>query len=543
VVGAGMSLNARLSPPKRMPLWPDLGSALAAELADFAPTGTLDAISAYQHEFGRAKLIERLTELLFIKEAQPGEAHKAFCSIPFDIVCTTNFDFLLERQYEGTPRYVYPVVDEEQLSINVSTAGTLLLKLHGDLRHPSRLVVTEEDYDAFLNGYPLLATYLANQLITKTAVFIGYSLDDPDFRQIWSIVSSRLGRTRRVAYAVMVGARNSDIARYERRGVKVINLPGSREKYGEVLADTFKELREFMLDNVILVSQVTEEEPRRELLLPRDATTRLCFFSIPLELLSLYRSRVFPVVEEIGFVPVTADDVVAPGDNINSKIEALIDRASVMVVELTSQWTRAEYDLAVARMKDPELGPSHRRGLQIVVVTTEADQVPSSARAFPVVIRPSFMVDDADRFVDSLAGLLREIAAKIGLDQDLEARRLLEAREYRAAVISAMTHLEASLRRRLQDSAILQAGPSLEVRRPLSLSQIVSLAVKYQQIDPASGEQIRGWMNVRNEVVHTARSVSRSAAREIVLGVSKILGLDLQKATASDLTAAVPFED
>jgi SIR2-like domain len=29
-----------------------------------------------------------------------------------------------------------------------------------------------------------LATYLSNQLITKTAVFIGYSLDDPDFRQL-----------------------------------------------------------------------------------------------------------------------------------------------------------------------------------------------------------------------------------------------------------------------------------------------------------------------------------------------------------------------
>src|SRR6476659_3969478 len=99
VVGAGMSLNARLAPPKKMPLWPDLGAKLADELTDFAPNGTLDAISAYQHEFGRAALIERLTEVLYIKDATPGDAHKAFCSIPFDIICTTNFDFLLERQY------------------------------------------------------------------------------------------------------------------------------------------------------------------------------------------------------------------------------------------------------------------------------------------------------------------------------------------------------------------------------------------------------------------------------------------------------------
>jgi hypothetical protein len=250
-----------------------------------------------------------------------------------------------------TPHYVYPVVDEEQLSINPGTAGTLLLKLHGDLRHPARLIVTETDYDGFLSSYPLLATYLANQLITKTALFIGYSLGDPDFRQIWHVVSNRLGRTRRMAYMIAVNPRRADIARFERRGVKVINLPGTREKYGDVLAGAFRELREHIRGTVISVSKVTEEQPLRELLLPRDSTTRLCFFSLPLDLLPFYPERVFPIAEEAGLVPVTADDVVLPGDNISAKIDVLIDRASVMVVELTSSWTVAEYRMAIARLK------------------------------------------------------------------------------------------------------------------------------------------------------------------------------------------------
>jgi hypothetical protein len=305
--GAGMSLNAIVPAGNKMPLWAGLGKALADELPDFSSNGTLDSISAYEHEFGRARLIERLSDILLIKEAQPGNTHKEFCTLPFDIVCTTNFDFLLERQYDLTPRYVYPVVDEDQLSINATgNAGTLLLKLHGDLRHPTRLVVTEADYDGFLAKFPLLATYLANQLITKTAVFIGYSLDDPDFRQIWHIVSDRLGRSRRMAYTISVNASNADMARFERRGVKAINLPGSRDQYGEILAGAFRELREYMRENVIGVSKVTEEKPLRELLLPRDAANRLCFFSLPLDLLPFYRERVFPVVEEAGFVPVTA---------------------------------------------------------------------------------------------------------------------------------------------------------------------------------------------------------------------------------------------
>ncbi|WP_338830698.1 SIR2 family protein [Bradyrhizobium sp. 27S5] len=232
VIGAGMSLNAKLAPPAKMPLWPELGKAFADELLDYSPTSVLDGISAYEHEFGRARLIERLAELLHINGAEPGPAHKEFCTLPFDIVCTTNFDFLLERQYDldrQDNRTVHPVVDEDQLSINIGASGTLLFKLHGDVRHPTRLVVTEADYDGFLTNYPLIATYLANQLITKTAVFIGYSLDDPDFRQIWHLVASRLGKTRRMAYAIMVNARPGDIARFERRGVKVVNcLPSGR---------------------------------------------------------------------------------------------------------------------------------------------------------------------------------------------------------------------------------------------------------------------------------------------------------------------------
>jgi hypothetical protein len=196
-----MSLNAKLPPPARMLLWHELGKRFADELDDYSPTSVLDGISAYEHEFGRARLIEQLAELLHLDRVQPGPAHKEFCSLPFDIVCTTNFDFLLEKQYDlerQDNRTVLPVVDEDQLSINVGATGTLLLKLHGNVRHPKRLVVTEADYDGFLSNYPLIATYLSNLLITKTAVFIGYSLDDPDFRQVWQEVESRLGKARRM---------------------------------------------------------------------------------------------------------------------------------------------------------------------------------------------------------------------------------------------------------------------------------------------------------------------------------------------------------
>jgi SIR2-like domain len=516
VVGAGMSLNAKVPTGKKMPLWAAMSKELSDEQDNVDPTSVLDGISAYEHEFGRARLIERLSDILLIREAQPGNAHREFCTIPFDIVCTTNFDFLLERQYDLTPRYVYPVVDEEQLSINAGHAGTLLLKLHGDLRHPGRLIVTEADYDGFLANYPLLATYLSNQLITKTAVFIGYSLDDPDFRQIWHIVSERLGRTRRMAYTIAVNARPGDVTRFERRGVKVIDLPGTRDRYGEVLAATFKELREYMRDNVIAISKVTEERPLRELLLPRDSTTRLCFFSLPLELLPFYRERVFPVVEEVGFVPVTADDVVTPGDSISAKLDGLIDRASVMVTELTSSWTMAEYRMAIARIKGAETGSTHRKALRLVVVVTDSEQVPPDAQGFPVLIRPKKITDDPEGFIADLAVTLRGIAEQTGVEREAEPRRLFEIGEYRASVIAAMTVLEAKLRNRMNKL------PWPQTRRPLSMRSLIDQAVEQGIISPESKIRVASWMRIRNEVVHSSISIPKAQAQEIVEGILEL---------------------
>jgi SIR2-like domain len=518
VVGAGMSLNAVTPSGKRMPLWKDLSKALVAELGDFSPMSDLDGISAYEHEFGRTRLIERLSEILLIRDAQPGSAHKEFCTIPFDIVCTTNFDFLLERQYDLTPRYVYPVVDEEQLAVSMGNAGTLLLKLHGDLRHPARLVVTESDYDGFLSRFPLLATYLSNQLITKTAVFVGYSLEDPDFRQIWHVVTERLGRTRRQAYTIAVGARPADVARYERRGVKVINLPGSRDKYGEVLAGTFRELREYIRDNTIMVSKVTEERPLRELLLPRDSANRLCFFSLPLELLPFYRERVFPVAEEAGFVPVTADDVVTPGDSVSAKIDTLIDRSSVMVAELTSSWTLAEYRMAISRMKGGQPDSAQRKKqLHLVVILPEGEQPPPSALDLPIIRRPNIVTGDAEPFVAQLADTLQGLSAQLGLERPEEPRRLLQAKEYRAAVISAMTLLESKLRERLNKS------PYLQVRRPMTMRSLVELAIEQQVISAQQKPSLDLWMKIRNEAVHSAVPISKAQATEIVIGIATLI--------------------
>lgn len=514
VVGAGMSLNANAPRGKKLPLWSELGSQLSKDIKEYDPSGPLDAISAFEHEFGRPKLVERLSDLLLVSEASPGIAHEAFCSIPFDIVCTTNFDFLLDRQYGAG---FHPVVGEDQLSINFKNAGTRLLKIHGDLHHPNRLVVSEKDYDGFLTDYPLLATYLANQLITKTAVFIGYSLDDPDFRQVIHVVNQRLGKCRRTPFAIVVNANSSDARRYERRGVQVISLPGSRSNYGQVLATAFKELKEYWRETVISVSTVTEERPLRELKLPRDTTSRLCFFAITLELLPFYRERVFPIVEDAGWVPVTADDIISPGDSVSAKIDALIDRAAVVVVEPGTDWTNTEYRMALARQRREQRVGDHKNRLTVItVINTEPEQVELPVDSHKIY-RPSTLSPQIENFIQSLEQLLKDIAQEAIGTRNGEPIRLFLAGEYRAAVIAAVTLLEAALRTRLNKRLDVPEESRMSIQNLISRAE--NRGVQFS----VPAEKIRSWVALRNKAVHTEASITRANAQDAVYGIINLL--------------------
>ena len=94
----------------------------------------------------------------------------------------------------------------------------------------------------------------------------------------------------------------------------------------------------------------------------------------------------------------------APGDNISAKLDALIDRASVMVVDLTSSWTIAEYRMAIARLKGAEATSGNRRMLRLIVVVTKAEQVPPSAHDLLIVTRPNNTTDDPEAFIADRIG-------------------------------------------------------------------------------------------------------------------------------------------
>ena len=173
--------------------------------------------------------------------------------------------------------------------------------------------------------------------------------------------------------------------------------------------------------------------------------------------------------------------------------------------------------MAIARLKGSEAQSPNRRPLRLMLVVTNSEQVPPSAHDFPVITRPNTITDGAEAFVLELGNHLRTIAAETGLESMAEPRRLFEAKEYRAAVISAVALLEAKLRERLNKA------PWPQTRRPLPLRSLVDQAADLGVIPPESKARIDSWMRMRNEVVHSSMPIARAQAQDIVDGVMELI--------------------
>lgn len=504
IIGSGFSLNAEMPKNVTMPLWKDLGKKFAAYLKGFdSADNALEAISAYSHNFSRNNMVSKLRTFLNIDQISPGKTHKLFAEIPFKIVCTTNFDNLLENSYSICRPVV--IVEESQLSISYDDRIPLILKLHGDLGHPSRLVVTEDDYDLFVEKNPLLTTYLSYLLIVKTPLFIGYSIDDPDFRQIFKIVGERLGPSKRPAYAITVNAKSEEIAKYERRGVKVINITNPGSSYSKVFPDLFKELKQYLNNNVLENGSSIQSDSEKHLLHEENLQNRLCYFSLANKDLPLYKQLVFPLLEKYGLIPLSPDEFLTPGDLIVAKINAMIDKAQVIICDISTKSNFVMWELGVSM--------SYKNKKKIVIGNEiDCNSFICNRNDVEYITRGNdlMFIEELDRRLKSISQPLYETFAE-------EPDRLLKKNEPKAAFISAFSLLEIELNHYFEKEKTSHD--------PL-VSPIGELIEKLRRLKVLNDEQVlnlQNWRRIRNNVIHTKEGKSEQISDEMVHGIMEIV--------------------
>jgi hypothetical protein len=204
-IGAGLSKGSGL------PDWSELIKRLAADLAIDQPVEQLDYLDVAQwyaedKRFGPDKLAAMIRTVLGEPEsdARPTLAHYLLMALPARFVITTNYDHLLEQTLRALRRYPMAVVNQEDVPRTGQREGVYVVKLHGDVADAEHLVLTRDAYDTFFQVRPAMALLLEGLLLNETFLFVGYSLRDPNFRQIYARISGMLADARRPAFATIL---------------------------------------------------------------------------------------------------------------------------------------------------------------------------------------------------------------------------------------------------------------------------------------------------------------------------------------------------
>jgi hypothetical protein len=197
--GAGISTESLAFPTS---FYDDIKAQLPEPSTDESFPGVM---SSFQAEHGRLKLIEQAIIRLRQAETFPAirsdatRFHRELATIgSVREVITTNWDAFFEDECGALPI----VVDGDYAFYNLP--GRKVYKIHGSIRNVSTIVATVEDYkraEERLRTSAIGGT-LRHLLATKVIVFVGYSLRDADFRNVYGPLIEGMGELRPVAYFV-----------------------------------------------------------------------------------------------------------------------------------------------------------------------------------------------------------------------------------------------------------------------------------------------------------------------------------------------------
>jgi hypothetical protein len=234
---------------------------------------------------------------------------------------------------------------------------------------------------------------------------------------------------------------------------------------------------------------------------------------VPNNWLSFYQSNIFPIAKHWGFVPLTASSVLTPGESVFAKTDALIERSELIVADISTP--RALPELLAT------IGKSSRKNLLVVLedrpeLRGEMELLREHLLNVAFVRRPTSLLGDTEGFVALVGEWFQRISGdtlgRLGGEPD----RLLEKKEYRAAVISAVSLLEARLREQLQQSQI-------DIRKVYSMQQLIKHAIEKGLIPAHEQFALNEIIRTRNVAVHMQGAVSAKSCREVVDTVRRIL--------------------
>ncbi len=122
---------------------------------------------------------------------KPSSAHNEIVKKPFAMAMTTNYDKLVENAYAKKMGEVPTILMYDQASAVADAMWSdsfFLLKAHGSIEDPSKMIITERDYRNVVFRQPGYRSAISAIFTTRTVLFVGASLADPELKLLMSFI-------------------------------------------------------------------------------------------------------------------------------------------------------------------------------------------------------------------------------------------------------------------------------------------------------------------------------------------------------------------
>lgn len=127
---------------------------------------------------------EKLHEVVELKKARKN----------IGSVITTNYDKFIESVFEFTP-----LIGNDIL---LSNPYGSIYKIHGCISNPSKIIITDEDYEKFNCRHELIKAQLLSLFIHNPIIFLGYSITDDNIKSILKTVFTYVEPNSEVAVKI-----------------------------------------------------------------------------------------------------------------------------------------------------------------------------------------------------------------------------------------------------------------------------------------------------------------------------------------------------
>lgn len=224
LIGAGLSLGAGY------PDWAGLLEPIRVE-AGQPKVNDLARLAQYiETATSREQLIAAMCAGIGSVDPVPAESHRLLAELPIDVVWTTNFDPLVEMS--SGP---HALVELDEQIIDADGSLRRIYKMHGSIRPGAtepvggidKLVITRDDFDRYEQEHPRFWRLLQADFLTRSFLFLGFSLSDPNFEAAMKMVRLTTPDRQMTHFAVLrregddFDARVADVAK---GGVEVIEI-------------------------------------------------------------------------------------------------------------------------------------------------------------------------------------------------------------------------------------------------------------------------------------------------------------------------------